>query len=225
MARKPWYRAALAVAYAAGALALGACSYSPEEGPLPSEAYQNVPALPVPAVTAPAEGGDEGASVPEIWVSPDPLPSETPASGGGTPTRPEQSVVEATRAYEGRVFALVNDERTKAGLPALEASGCATTAARARADRALPKPQLEHEPLDFSCEHGWAGENLAQHYGPPSAMVDAWMRSAGHRENILRREFTGTGVGCVAYDRNDPDAPATRADRIGGYLCSQVFLG
>ncbi|HMJ97666.1 MAG TPA: CAP domain-containing protein, partial [Thermoleophilaceae bacterium] len=33
----------------------------------------------------------------------------------------------------------------------------------------------------------------------PVRIVKAWMKSPGHRENILRPEFTEVGVG-VAYD-------------------------
>jgi uncharacterized protein YkwD len=42
------------------------------------------------------------------------------------------------------------------------------------------------------------GENLASSSGggdPVDAAIDAWMRSTGHRENILRPEFVETGVG------------------------------
>ena len=42
------------------------------------------------------------------------------------------------------------------------------------------------------------GENLARSTGPGDplgAAIDAWMRSVGHRENILRPDFTDTGVG------------------------------
>lgn len=42
------------------------------------------------------------------------------------------------------------------------------------------------------------GENLASSTGPGDpvgAAIEAWMRSVGHRENILRPDFTDTGVG------------------------------
>lgn len=42
------------------------------------------------------------------------------------------------------------------------------------------------------------GENLARSTGPGDplgAAIDAWMQSPGHRENILRPDFTDTGVG------------------------------
>jgi uncharacterized protein YkwD len=42
------------------------------------------------------------------------------------------------------------------------------------------------------------GENLASSAGardPVAAAMNGWMASAGHRENILRPDFTDTGVG------------------------------
>jgi uncharacterized protein YkwD len=42
------------------------------------------------------------------------------------------------------------------------------------------------------------GENLASSSGagdPVAAAIGAWMRSTGHRENILQPEFVETGVG------------------------------
>ena len=45
------------------------------------------------------------------------------------------------------------------------------------------------------------GENLAWgtgSLGSPAATVDAWMRSAGHRRNILNGSFAEIGIGVVA---------------------------
>ena len=48
-----------------------------------------------------------------------------------------------------------------------------------------------------------AGENLAYIEGPAPApkAVAGWMKSPPHRENILRRDFTTTGVGACRSDR------------------------
>jgi uncharacterized protein YkwD len=50
-------------------------------------------------------------------------------------------------------------------------------------------------------DQGWAlGENLAWgtgSFGTPRGAVDAWMQSAGHRANILKRSFREMGVGIV----------------------------
>ena len=43
-----------------------------------------------------------------------------------------------------------------------------------------------------------AGENIARGYATPKAVVDGWMNSKGHRENILNKTYTEIGVGRVA---------------------------
>jgi uncharacterized protein YkwD len=57
---------------------------------------------------------------------------------------------------------------------------------------------------------GWSlGENLAwgsQHLGTPRSIVAAWMRSPGHRANLLRRGFKEIGVG-VAPGAPEPIHP------------------
>jgi uncharacterized protein YkwD len=50
-------------------------------------------------------------------------------------------------------------------------------------------------------DQGWVlGENLAWGtgaYGTPRGAVEAWMNSAGHRENILRGAYRDVGIGVV----------------------------
>ena len=40
------------------------------------------------------------------------------------------------------------------------------------------------------------GENIAAGYMTPKEVVEGWMNSTGHRENILSPKFTEIGVGC-----------------------------
>jgi len=42
-----------------------------------------------------------------------------------------------------------------------------------------------------------AGENIAYGYETPHALVSAWMRSPGHRANILSSSYTQVGIGVV----------------------------
>ena len=105
-----------------------------------------------------------------------------------------------------------------------DVNSCAQKQAVARAARALVKAHLEHEPLP-DCGFGYVGENLARHYGSPQDMHDAWMNSQGHHDNIVSPNYTGIGVGCVAYSRSNPQKIAARADDVGGQVCAQVFVG
>ena len=43
-----------------------------------------------------------------------------------------------------------------------------------------------------------AGENIAMGQRSPEEVVQAWMNSQGHRENIMNPNFTHIGVGHVA---------------------------
>ena len=48
---------------------------------------------------------------------------------------------------------------------------------------------------DFGVSYRTAGENIAQGQRTPQEVVNAWMNSAGHRQNILNGNFTHIGVG------------------------------
>ena len=41
-----------------------------------------------------------------------------------------------------------------------------------------------------------AGENIAYGQRTPEEVMNAWMNSQGHRENILNSRYTSIGVGC-----------------------------
>ena len=49
----------------------------------------------------------------------------------------------------------------------------------------------------FNINYRTAGENIAQGQRTPGEVMDAWMKSPGHRENILKAEYDSIGVGEV----------------------------
>jgi uncharacterized protein YkwD len=106
-----------------------------------------------------------------------------------------------------------NDARSAEGLPTLDWSECAAAAARERAT-ALVGEELAHEPLGDVIERcapgGRAAENLVESEPDAVAVVEAWMASAGHRNNIVDPVWDEIGVGCRST--------AT------GMVCSQLFL-
>lgn len=206
------------------AATLAGCSVTAQEPP-PEQPVWKVTEVPVPQVTAPA--GEGGSTIPtphisvEVTTEP-PAPAQEPG-GADAPASVERSVTQGSADYASQLVTLANGARADAGVSRLGSNSCAKREAVARAGRALVKSSLEHEPLP-DCG-SWVGENLARHYGTPRDMHEAWMNSPGHRENILRPEFTSVGVGCVAYSREDRQRKATRADDVGGYVCAQVFVG
>lgn len=47
-----------------------------------------------------------------------------------------------------------------------------------------------------------AGENLAFQYTSANAIMKAWLKSAGHRANILGEQYTDVGIGMAYGERN-----------------------
>lgn len=112
------------------------------------------------------------------------------------------------QAAERQVLCLVNAERTKRGLPKLSLSGDLRQAARGHSSHMVGSRFFDH-----TCPHGSTpstrarragygsqtiGENLAWGSGSWASArytVKSWMRSPGHRANILRRSYRRVGVG------------------------------
>lgn len=149
----------------------------------------NPPATETPAPTTPA--------------AQTPVPT-TPAVETPDAQEPEiDTPVEETSSQAEQVVKLVNEERTKAGLPALTVNADITTAANVRANEI--KRVFSHTRPDGSSfstalkEQGvsfrGSGENIAWGQKSPEQVMNAWMNSAGHRANILNKNFKNVGVG------------------------------
>ncbi len=203
--------------------ALAGCSSTTTEPPDDPQPWKTTevpePAATIAAVIAP-ESSQSGDPVPHISVE---ITTEAPKPDPA-PAKVERSVTRASADYASSLVSLANQARADAGVGKLSVNSCAQKQAVARAARALAKAHLEHEPLP-DCGFRYVGENLARHYGSPQDMHDAWMNSQGHHDNIVSPNYTGIGVGCVAYSRNNPQKIAARADDVGGHVCAQVFVG
>ena len=102
------------------------------------------------------------------------------------------------------VVALTNQSRTKARLAPLTVSAELTAAARAKLDDMLRRHYFEHvtpdgrKPWWFITAAGYrirfAGENLAKGYFSETDLQHGWMKSHGHRNNILGKHYTEIGV-------------------------------
>ena len=111
----------------------------------------------------------------------------------------------AVTSYEQQVADLVNAERAKAGLPALKLNWELSRVARIKSQDMHDKKYFSHQsptygsPFDmikkFGISYRAAGENIAQGYATPQAVMTGWMNSPGHRANILSASFTQIGVG------------------------------
>ena len=113
--------------------------------------------------------------------------------------------IDATKGIETQVQQLVNQERSKAGLQPLQMDWELQRTARTKACDMAQKGYFSHtsptygSPFDmmkqFGISYRTAGENIAQGQRTPQEVMQSWMNSQGHRENILKREFTHIGVG------------------------------
>ncbi|MDD3173795.1 MAG: CAP domain-containing protein [Herbinix sp.] len=108
-----------------------------------------------------------------------------------------------TANYAREVLRLVNVERSKAGLPAYTTNQTLTTAANKRAQE-ITSSFSHTRPngtsfftvfRDYKIPFRAAGENIAYGQRTPQAVVSAWMKSPGHRKNILSSRFKKIGIG------------------------------
>ena len=107
---------------------------------------------------------------------------------------------------ERQLFDLVNEERTQRGLDALVWDERLVPVARAHSQEMFTLKYFSHESptsgspfdrlKDAQISYSRAGENLA--YAQSITVAHrALMDSPGHRENILRPEFTRIGIGVI----------------------------
>jgi uncharacterized protein YkwD len=103
-----------------------------------------------------------------------------------------------------RVLDLVNVERQRAGLPPLTANTVLTRAAQEYSVVLADGSCFGHscgstlsERLDrvgYTDRLAW-GENIAAGHVTPDDVMAAWMRSSGHRSNLLSASYQDIGVG------------------------------
>lgn len=122
---------------------------------------------------------------------------------------------------ERQIFRLTNEVRRRHGVPSLTWESSLRKVARAHSADMLrrnyfshlsPTGQTPHQricagypfPLSMSGENIWSG--TGHQARDPSRLarliVNNWMSSAGHRENLLNPKFTDIGVGVAAQGRD-----------------------
>jgi len=110
-----------------------------------------------------------------------------------------------TAGFADETLRLVNAERAAKGLAALGALDPLSAAAQKRAEEVSVKFSHTRPSFrgcftvlaDYGLVSTRAGENIASGYRSPAEAVNGWMKSSGHRANILG-DFDKLGVGvCV----------------------------
>lgn len=107
--------------------------------------------------------------------------------------------------FSNKVFELTNAERIKNGKPAYKKLSPLSNVATTRAWEILVEYRSDHTRPDgqyFSSaykeqgiQYHYCGENIAAGQHTPEEVVEAWMNSQHHRDNILSDKFTYMGVG------------------------------
>jgi uncharacterized YkwD family protein/spore coat assembly protein SafA len=119
------------------------------------------------------------------------------STGKGTPTA-------AQSTFASQVVNLVNQERAKAGLSPLSTDKALSAMALDKAKDMYNNNYFSHtspqygSPFDMMKSYGirysYAGENIAKGQRSPQEVMNAWMNSPGHRQNIMSPNFTKIGA-------------------------------
>ncbi|MCA9391874.1 hypothetical protein KC614_01555 [candidate division WWE3 bacterium] len=113
----------------------------------------------------------------------------------------------ATSIYQSEIITLTNNQRTNSGLTTLKHNTKLDEAARMKAQHMFENDYWAHVSPDGVDPWYWfgvvgysysaAGENLARDFDTSAGVVNAWMASPSHRENILYPNFTEIGIAVV----------------------------
>lgn len=145
----------------------------------------------------------EGLQITYEPITPAPTVTATPTrTATSTPTCAAHD-----NAFECQVLFLLNAERTKRGLAPLTSNALLHTAARAHSNDMAQNNFFDHVGSDGStfseritdAGYDWsaAAENIAAGYSTPADVVEGWMNSTGHRNNILNANYVHIGIGYV----------------------------
>ncbi len=124
---------------------------------------------------------------------------------------------------------LTNQKRQDNGLTQLEINPNLTSAAMQKAADMINKNYWAHTspegrtPWTFFKEvdyqYLYAGENLARDFLDPQSVINAWMKSPTHRDNILSRRYQDVGI-VVVHDTFQGQPNTLLVQFFGTQICS-----
>jgi uncharacterized protein YkwD len=140
-------------------------------------------------------------AIPPLTVLTEALPAESHAirlTQTPTPGAAETDFLQ-------ELLELVNDERAAVGAAPVTLSPQLTEAAQRHAEDMANNTFLSHFGSDGStmqtrieaADYNWSaiGENIAMGQTSPEAVMESWMDSSGHRQNILNPNYSELGLG------------------------------
>ncbi len=126
------------------------------------------------------------------------------------------------------VITIVNQKRAESGLEPLTECSTLDQSAQLHSQDMNARDFFDHtnpdgkSPSDRirltgffgNAKSRWTGENIAAGFNDAASVMAAWMKSPGHRANILNAKFTQLGIGIAS----------TRLDsKYSGYIWTQNF--
>lgn len=109
-----------------------------------------------------------------------------------------------------KLWALTNAERTKAGSPTVTLSQPLNSSSKLKCDDMVTRDYFEHntpegkEPWVFieqsNIDYDTAGENLANGFDSAESVVVGWMKSPGHKRNLLDPTYSEVGFNVCKSD-------------------------
>lgn len=113
----------------------------------------------------------------------------------------------ATDIHVDRLLSLTNEKRMSEGKGTLRLDPLLSQAAAQKAADMFKDGYWAHNgpdgetPWDFINRSGYvykvAGENLAKNFSDSSGVIEAWLNSPSHRENLLRSDYQDIGFAVV----------------------------
>ncbi|HEX8975743.1 MAG TPA: CAP domain-containing protein [Gemmatimonadales bacterium] len=119
------------------------------------------------------------------------------------------------------VVCLVNQQRTRRGLPRLHENRLLNASAQGWTNQMVSHDVFSHgasfagriSAVGFDWQT--AGENIATGFTTPAAVVRAWMGSPEHCRNILTPNFLDVGVGVSGLGVGSASGPGTWTEDFG----------
>lgn len=106
----------------------------------------------------------------------------------------------STSGYEKQIITRTNHHRDKADKVKVKSHSCVDRWAERQAAWMAKNGKLQHQNLSKvlkSCKLTGVSENIAYGYSTGNRVVNAWMKSSGHKKNILASKMRYIGAAAV----------------------------
>jgi uncharacterized protein YkwD len=130
------------------------------------------------------------------------------ADVNGLPKLPQNYSISIQCAAENKIFELMNQKRTEAGLKPLVLDNNLIQIARYKSDHMIQYNYFDHTTPEGNNWTSWlqeidyryttTGENIAYNNYEPVELFNQWWNSPGHRANMMNPSYTKVGIGVIS---------------------------